>query len=87
LLKWLTTRAARLDLPAESAHAVASVWQDIADRARSVRSDTSLTAEQQNAKLAALATEARTKVGEILGPRGLEGYKGDMKKWLPAATR
>jgi hypothetical protein len=72
----------RLDLPAEKAHEVWSVQKDIQQRAKALRDDRTLTDEQRNPQLVALAAEASAKVSGAIGARGLDAYKDNGGWWL-----
>jgi hypothetical protein len=74
---------ARLELPISAATQVAAVQTDIQERASTVRNDNSLSTDDRNAQLAALAQEASTKVSAALGSaRGVEAYKQYGGQWL-----
>lgn len=75
---------ARLDLPLTTIPTVNGVRDDIRKRAGAISADATLSIAQRNEALAALATEANTKLTAALGPRGYEAYvdlKGD---WIRA---
>jgi hypothetical protein len=73
---------ARLELPSETANQVYAVQQDLQQRLRTVQTDRSLSFEERNTQLSALATEAQTKISATLGPRGFEAYKQYGGSWM-----
>ncbi len=77
----------RLDLPTSLASQVVSVQQDIQQRANAVRQDRSLSNEDKSSQLAALATEAESRLTSTLGDRGLRAYKETTGYWLNNLTR
>lgn len=83
----ITRLVSRLNLPPTATAAVLSVQEDIQQRATAVRADRALTADQRTAQLAALATEASTKLTGTLGANGLEAYKQYGGQWLQGLTR
>lgn len=84
----LNTLVTRLELPLSAAAQVASVQQEIQQRANATRGDASLSAADRTARLAALAQEAAGKITTVIGARGLEGYQQSGGQWLATlATR
>lgn len=77
----------RLDLPTSLASQVVSVQQDIQQRANAVRQDRTLSSEDKSSQLAALATEAESRLTSTLGDRGLRAYKETTGYWLINLTR
>jgi hypothetical protein len=73
---------ARLELPPESATQVYTVQKEMQERVRALQTDRALPAEDRNAQLAALAGEAQSRIGAVLGPRGYEAYKQYGGTWL-----
>jgi hypothetical protein len=73
---------ARLELPPVAADQLYAVQQDVQQRATTLRTDRTLTPEDRNAQLAALAAEAETKATTTLGSRGFEAYKQYGGSWL-----
>lgn len=73
---------ARLDLPAEAANQVWAVQQDLQQRATATRSDRTLSAQDRNQQLAALADEAQNRVSAVLGERGFEAYRQYGGNWM-----
>ena len=72
----------RLNLPAVTTATVLSVQSDIQQRAAALQSNRTLPPEQRTAQLAALQTEATTKLTDTLGATGLEAYKQYGGQWL-----
>jgi hypothetical protein len=72
----------RLELPAEATGQVLALRGDIDKRADAIRHDTSLSAADRSAQLAALADDATSKAGAILGERGLAAYKQNYGWWI-----
>jgi hypothetical protein len=83
---------ARLELPASTSVEVVNVQENIQKQAMALRQDGTLTPDQRNAQLAALAQQAQTQLTATLGLRGYEAYKDNGGYWLqnlqprPAAT-
>jgi len=75
---------ARLDLPLTTVTAVNSVRDDINTRAKAVNADSTLTTDQRQAQLEALATEAQEKLVASLGDRGFHAYSDLKGSWLRA---
>jgi hypothetical protein len=74
---------ARLELPPETTTKIWAVKQEVEQRANALRSDTSLTADQRNQQLAALAQESSTKLEPLLGGRrGVDAFKQYGGSWL-----
>ncbi len=83
-----TRLVARLELPPESAVTVYNVQKDIQQRANAVRNDHNLNEADRAAQLAALSTEATTKISTALGgARGFEAYKLNGGNWLQTINR
>ncbi len=78
----LNTLVTRLELPLSAATQVASVQQEIQQRASATRLDPTLSPADRTARLAALAQEAAGKITAVIGARGLEGYKQSGGQWL-----
>lgn len=72
----------RLELPAEATRQVVDVQGDITKRADAVRKDPGLSAADKKSQLAALADEATTKLGSVLGDRGLAAYRQSGGWWI-----
>jgi hypothetical protein len=77
----------RLNLPPAATAAVLSVQTDIQQRVAAVRTDRTLSLEQRNTQLAALATEASTRLTDTLGATGLEAYRQYGGQWLQMLNR
>lgn len=72
----------RLGLPARVAVEVRQTQQDFTQRAKDLRSDTSLSAGERNARLAALARDAEVQLTTKLGADGFEAYSDIKGEWL-----
>lgn len=72
----------RLELPLSAARAVVAVQNEITQRADMVKTDRSLTQEQRQTQLAALAQEAAERITGTLGSRGFGAYQQYSGKWL-----
>ena len=72
----------RLDLPATATSQVYAVQKDIQQRATAVQADRTLSAADRTAQLAALASEADTKISAVLGAPGLDAYHQYAGQWL-----
>jgi hypothetical protein len=81
---------ARLELPPESTTQVYAVQKEMQERLRDLQTNRALPADDRAAQLAALAAEAESRIGAVLGPRGYEAYKQYGGTWLqqlqPRAT-
>ncbi len=77
-----TQLVARLELPPETTNQVYAVQKDIQQRVTALRTDRSMSMDDRNAQIAALATEAQTKLTAALTPRGYEAYKQYGGNWL-----
>jgi hypothetical protein len=73
---------ARLELPPETATQVYTVQQDLQQRAQAIQTNRTLSPEDRNAQLSALASEAQTKVTTALGAPGYEAYKQYGGGWM-----
>jgi hypothetical protein len=73
---------ARLELPASTSVEVVNVQENIQKQAMALRQDGTLTPDQRNAQLAALAQQAQTQLTATLGLRGYEAYKETSGYWL-----
>lgn len=78
----LNALVVRLDLPLSAAAQVATIQQDVQQRAAAVRTDRKLSTDARTAQITALAQEATTRIAATLGDRGLEGYKQNGGQWL-----
>ncbi|RXK53621.1 hypothetical protein ESB00_18195 [Oleiharenicola lentus] len=73
----------RLNLPLTTISAVNAVRDDTNVRAKTIRDNAALSAEQRAAQLAALAAEAETDLRTLfVTPRGLDAYKDIKGEWL-----
>lgn len=73
----------RLNLPLTTISAVNAVRDDTNTRAKAIRENATLSAEQRTAQLAALAAEAETDLRTLfVTPRGLDAYKDIKGEWL-----
>jgi hypothetical protein len=74
--------AERLDLPPTATNQVYAVQKDIQQRATAVQNDHALSAADRTTQLAALATEADTKISSVIGAPGLDAYHQYAGQWL-----
>ncbi|WP_438482597.1 hypothetical protein [Oleiharenicola lentus] len=73
----------RLDIPLVSLTAINAIRTQTNDRAKAIRANPQLTAEQRTAQLSALAAEAETNLGSIFNtPRSMAAYKDLKGEWL-----
>lgn len=73
----------RLNLPLTTISAVNAVRDDTNTRAKAIRDNATLSAEQRAAQLAALAAEAENDLRTLfVTPRGLDAYKDIKGEWL-----
>jgi hypothetical protein len=77
-----TQLVARLELPPATANQVWAVAQDIQPRVRTLQSDQSLSPDERNRQLAALAAETQARLTATLGARGFEAYRQYGGSWL-----
>jgi len=73
---------ARLELPASTSVDVVNVQETIQKQATALRQDRTLSPDQRNAQLAALAQQAQTQLTTTLGTQGYEAYKNYGGYWL-----
>ena len=73
---------ARLELPASTSVDVVNVQETIQKQATALRQDRTLTPDQRNAQLAALAQQAQTQLTAALGTQGYDAYKNYGGYWL-----
>jgi hypothetical protein len=73
---------ARLELPASTSVDVVNVQETAQKQAMALRQDRTLSPDQRNAQLAALAQQAQTQLTATLGPSGFEAYKEYGGYWL-----
>ena len=73
---------ARLELPASISVEVVNVQQNIQKQATALRQDRTLTPDERNTQIAALAQQAQTQLTAALGPNGYEAYKDYGGYWL-----
>jgi hypothetical protein len=73
----------RLGLPQETTAQVYAVQKEIQQRVGSVFQDNPIPA-QRNEALAALAEEAKTKIGAMLGAKGFDAYRQNGGSWMQA---
>ncbi len=76
----------RLELPNSLAPQVVAVQHDIEQRANVIRQDRTLSQDDRNAQLGALAQEAQTRLTTTLGASGYEAYKSFNNGWLNNLT-
>lgn len=86
------TLVERLSLPAQTTNAVVGLQVTVVDQSALIRADTSLTSEQRDAQLAALAQESTNKLKTSLGEEGFNNYSktaaaGWLQKLTPKPTR
>lgn len=74
----------RLELPLTTITTVNGVRDDINRRAKAIGADRSLSADQRQAQLGALAQEAREKLTGTLGVTGYEAYSDLKGDWIRA---
>lgn len=72
----------RLEMPVAVANKVYVVQKEIQQRAAALQSDRTLPPQDQATQLAALASEAQTKITAVLGAAGYEAYKQFGGSWL-----
>lgn len=72
----------RLGLPATAANDAYALQKDIQQRAQVLQTNRQLTPDARNAELAALNTEATTKLTTALGERGFDVYKQNGGQWM-----
>jgi hypothetical protein len=72
----------QLGLPASATSQLMAVQQDLTQRVTAVRIDSTLTPQQQQLQLAALAQEAKTRLSPLLGERGLAAYQQNIGYWM-----
>ncbi len=72
----------RLELPAAATQQVVDVQGDITKRADAIRKDAGLSAADKKSQLAALADEATSRLGAVLGDRGLAAYRDNGGWWI-----
>ncbi len=78
----------RLQLPPETTATVYAVQQSIQPKIEAVNENHALSASERAMQLAALATEANTKIAEALGgARALDAYKLNNGDWLQELER
>jgi hypothetical protein len=75
---------ARLDLPLATAGQVNAVREDLTQRAAVIRADAQLAPADREARLVALAQEARVKLSSTLGADGFEAYDAMKGEWIRA---
>ena len=73
---------ARLELPASTSVEVVNVQENIQKQATALRRDRTLTPDDRNAQIAALAQQAQTQLTAALGSSGYEAYKDYGGYWL-----
>lgn len=71
-----------LDLPKEAANKTYDIKKTAEEAVRKVRSDQKLTAEQRKETLKALRDETEKTLTEVMGEKGLKGYKRDRGWWI-----
>ncbi|HWA87966.1 MAG TPA: hypothetical protein VG710_17180 [Opitutus sp.] len=71
----LNNIARRYELPRATVTQVESMQENYQQQAGVIRGDPKLSAEDRSAQLAALAREAGTKIGGVLGDSAFETYK------------
>jgi hypothetical protein len=76
---------ASLRLPPTSITDVVAIQKEFQPRFQAIERDRDLTANQRDAQLDALATEAKTRLTRVLGADGFEAYKRRGGTWLGAA--
>lgn len=69
-------------LPPATAAQLVAVQKDTTARVNAIIGDRTLTPEQRNTQLAALATETTTKLTDTLGRKGFERYQEGPGSWL-----
>ncbi|HEY0946480.1 MAG TPA: hypothetical protein VGD81_14480 [Opitutaceae bacterium] len=72
----------RLDLPKETAVRVHELQKSTEQRVNEIRRDAKLTPEERNARLGALAADAKGTISTALGARGYEAYLEFGGYWL-----
>jgi hypothetical protein len=72
----------RLGLPPATTDQVQALQKDLQARANALQSDRALAPEDRNSQLAGLATEARTRLGALLGTQGFEAYTLTGGTWM-----
>jgi hypothetical protein len=78
---------ARLELSPEAANQVYATQKDIVERTDAIRADRSLGTNDRTVRLAALATEAQTKLVGAIGQRGYTAYRqNNLGRWLENLT-
>jgi hypothetical protein len=78
---------ARFDIPQEKTRDLVVLQRDFQARARLVQADTSLDAQGRDAQLAALSTEAATRVGAVLSGEVLAEYRRSTGRWIDTIKR
>jgi hypothetical protein len=73
---------ARLELPATTSVEVVNVQDNIQKQATALRRDRTLSPDERNAQIAALAQQAQTQLTAALGSGGYEAYKDYGGYWL-----
>jgi hypothetical protein len=74
----------RFDIPAAATQQVLSLQTDYSKQADDIRNDATLSSTDRESKLATLADEASSKLGDVLGARGLAAYRQNAGGWLQA---
>jgi len=84
----------RLGLPPETTREVLALQQEAQRHIGAIRGNGTLSAEEKAARLAELGAEARSRLTQALGPRGIEAYEEFAGGWLrplsgqtPTSTR
>jgi len=80
--QYIDKLATRLALPAATVPQVYTVSKDYQTRAQALWNNQALTPENRSVQLNALAAEAETQLGSLLGPRGFEIYRNQAGAWI-----